>query len=192
MATRSSDDKINTFLNIETINDDFFNEIVERKLKISRDKFKVRLVFIMPATGKNENYASVVYRVKISVELLETNERVFVSAIIKALITTIPELKGFGIFPRERLMFDEIIGSFEDIWRDVAGEIVTFGPQCLAVHSDPYEIIVLDDLKVSGFEVLDRKIGVNLDQAKAVMKILAKFHAAGAVRYQKVSLLDLR
>ncbi|CAG9810442.1 unnamed protein product [Chironomus riparius] len=185
MASQSSDDKINTFLNIETVNDDFFNEIVERKMKITRDKFKIRLVFIMPATGKNENYVSVVYRAKISVELLETNEKVFVNAIIKALITTIPELKEFGVFPRERYMFEEIIESFEDIWRDVGGETVIFGPGCLAIHSDPYEIIVLDDLKAEGFEVLDRKVGVNLDQAKAVMKTLAKFHAAGAVRYQK-------
>jgi len=187
MASQNSEDKINTFLNIETINDDFFNEIVERKLKITRDKFKVRLVFIMPATGKNENYASVVYRVKISVEIFETNEKVFVNAIIKALITTIPELKEYGVFPRERFMFEEIIGSFEDIWKEVGGETVTFGPGCLAVHSDPYEIIVLDDLKAEGFEVLDRKVGVNLDQAKAVIKTLAQFHAAGAVKYQKVS-----
>lgn len=47
IASQSSENKINTFLNIETINEDFFNEIVERKLNITRDKFKVRHVWVL-------------------------------------------------------------------------------------------------------------------------------------------------
>jgi hypothetical protein len=49
---------------------------------------------------------------------------------------------------------------------------------------------VLDDLKASGYEMLDRKIGLNLQQTKLFLDKLAKFHAASAVCYRKVSDTD--
>jgi hypothetical protein len=36
--------------------------------------------------GKNENYASVVYRAKISIELIESKERKFVHVFMKVLL----------------------------------------------------------------------------------------------------------
>lgn len=176
-----------SFLSSDTINDDFFIDIAERKLKISRDEFKLRLVFISPAAGKNDNFASVVYRAKIAVEILATSERKFVNVIIKALLITLKEMKEFAIFDREIIMYQDAIASFEKIWRDVANEEVEFGPQCIKIVRDPYEVIVLDDLKDSGYEMLDRKVGVSFEQAKLFMVKLAKFHAASAVHYQQVS-----
>jgi hypothetical protein len=186
MMTMSDDEKLNSFLSCEAVDENFFNEIIERQLNIKRDEFKLRLVFIAPATGKNENYASVVYRAKISIEILATKERQFVSVIVKALLSTIKEFKEFGVFPRERFMYEDVIGSFERIFEERGGEVIKFGPESLAFHADPYEIIVLEDLKASGYEVINRKVGVNLQQAMMVMQKLAKFHAASAIRYQKV------
>ncbi|KAG5675466.1 hypothetical protein PVAND_005368 [Polypedilum vanderplanki] len=181
----SRDEKSISFLNSDIINDDFFIDIVERKLKITRDEFKLRLVFISPATGKNENYASVVYRAKISIEINESKERKFVNVIIKALLITIEEMKEFAIFEREIVVYEKVIGSYEELLAEKTNEIVEFGPKCLNVISKPYEIIVLEDLKATGYEMLDRKVGVNFDQAKLVVEKLAKFHAASAVCYQK-------
>ena len=56
------------FLNSDTLDDDFFISIVENKLKINRDQFKLRLVLLSPATGANENYCSVLYRAKIKIQ----------------------------------------------------------------------------------------------------------------------------
>jgi hypothetical protein len=186
MASR--DAQSDNFLNSDAIDDEFFIDIVERKLKITRDKFKLRLVFIAPATGKNENYVSVVYRAKINVEILETGERKMVNVIIKALLTTVQQMKEFAVFEREILMYQDIIESFEKLWVDVTGEEkeVGFGPKCIKIASQPYEIIVLDDLKAEGFEMLNRKVGINLDQAKLALAKLAKFHAASAIRLEKV------
>lgn len=182
----SNDSKSISFLNSDVVNDDFFIDIVERKLNIKRDEFKLRLVFISPAAGKNENYASIVYRAKISIEILESKERKFVNVIIKALLITMEELKEFAIFDREIVMYNEVLPSFEKILLDQAHEIVEFGPNCIKVESKPYEIIVLDDLKTEGYEMMDRKVGLNLELSTLVMKKLAKFHAASAIRYQKV------
>lgn len=190
----SRDEQSDLFLNSDTVSDDFFITIVERKLKIKRESFKLRLALLQPATGKNDNFASVVYRAKIKIELVESNERQTVNVIIKALLSTMEEMKKFSVFPRERFIYEDVLPSFEKIWLERANEVVKFGPDCIRVESDPYEIIVLNDLKASGYEMEDRKVGLNLVQAKLALAKLAKFHAAGTIRFQKVTnfLLKLR
>jgi hypothetical protein len=183
----SRDDQSEAYLNSDAVGDEFFIAIVEHKLKISRDKFKLRLVLLQPATGKNENFVSVVYRAKVKVELLETGERQSVDVILKVLLTTMELLKKFSVFPRERFIYDDVIASFEAIWQERAGETVKFGPDFIKSETDPYEIIVLDDLKAQQYSMLDRKIGLQLTHTKLALEKLAKFHAASAIRYQKVS-----
>lgn len=181
-----SDEQSNIFLNSDAVGDDFFIEIVEKKLNIKRDEFKLRLVLLSPATGKNENFVSVVYRAKIKIEILETKLRQSVDVIIKALLSVMKELKEFSVFPRERFVYENVLNSFEKIWLDEAGEEILFGPRSIKFETDPYEIIVLDDLKTENYEMLDRQIGLNLTQTKLLLTKLAKFHAASAIRYQKV------
>lgn len=183
----SRDDQSEAFLNSDTLGDEFFCSIVERRLNISKDSFKIRLVLLSPAIGKNENFVSVVYRAKIKIEVLETHERKCVDVIIKALLTTLEEFKKFSVFPRERFLYEDIIKSFEKIWQERAKEVIQFGPACIKVETDPYEIIVMDDLKACGYQMLDRKVGLTAPQTKLALTKLAKFHAASAVRYQKVS-----
>jgi Ecdysteroid kinase-like family len=182
----SKEDSSELFLNSDAIGDDFFIEIVERKLNITRNQFKLRLVMLSPAAGKNENFVSVLYRAKIKIEILETKSRQSVDVIIKALLTTIKEFKEFGVFPRERFVYENILSSFEKIWLDRAGEEIQFGPRSIKFETDPYEIIVLDDLKAGNYEMLNRKVGLNMDQTKMLLTKLAKFHAASAIRYQTV------
>jgi len=183
MASR--DEQSNSFLNSDAIGDDFFIEIVESKLKIPRDEFKLRLILLSPATGKNENYASVVYRAKIKIEILRTKERKSVDVVIKALLSLMKEIKEFSVFPRERFIYENVLSSFELIWRERAKEEIKFGPRSVKFETDPYEIIVLDDLQAEGYAMLNRKVGLNMSQTKLLLTKLAKFHAASAIRHQK-------
>jgi hypothetical protein len=148
----------------------------------------LKLVLLSPATGKNENFGSVVYRAKIKIEMLESGETKSVDVIIKALLSTIKEVKEFGVFPRERLVYENVLSSFEEIWLERAGEEIQFGPKSIKFETDPYEIIVLDDLKADNYEMLNRKVGLNMAQTKLLLTKLAKFHAASAIRYQRVRL----
>lgn len=184
MASR--DEQSNLFLNSDAVDDDFFNDIVEKKLNLTRDKFKIRLVLLSPATGKNENFVSVVYRAKIKIEVLETKARQSIDVIVKALLSVMKEFKEFSVFPRERFVYENILSSYEKIWLDRAGETILFGPRSIKFETDPYEIIVLDDLKAENYEMLDRQAGLNMAQAKLLLVKLAKFHAASAIRYQTV------
>ena len=185
MATASKSDQAEAFLNSEVVSDDFFISIVENKLKISRDDFKLRLVLLFPAAGKNENYTSVLFRAKIKIEHNDGRKE-SVQAIVKALLEMIPEFKEFGVFPRERRMYEGVISSFQKIWEEVGVE-VNFGPKSIKFETDPYEILVLDDLAEGGYVMADRKVGVDLKVAKLLLEKLAKFHAASAVRFETVS-----
>lgn len=184
MASR--DDKSDQFLNSDAIDNDFFISIVEKKLKIKRDEFKLRLVLLSPATGKNENYVAVLYRAKIKIEILATKERKSVDVIIKALLSVMKELKEFSVFPRERFVYDNILTSFENIWHERTGSEIQFGPKIIKSETDPYELLVLDDLKAEGYEMLNRKVGLNKAQTKVLLTKLAKFHASSTIRYQQV------
>lgn len=181
----SVDDNFNSFLDSEVINDEFFMEIVAKKLNIKCDQFKLRLVLLTPAAGKNENFVCQVHRVKIKVELFETKTRQNVDVILKALCTKSDHPTLRGVFKRERLVYESILGNFETIWLE-AGEIIQFGPKCLKVEQESIDVLVLEDLKSRNFEMADRRVGLNLEQTKLVLKKLAKFHAASVVHYQRV------
>lgn len=187
----SKDEQSSIFLDSDAVSDDFFIDIVVKKLNIKRDAFKLRLVLLSPATGKNENFVSVLYRANIKIEIIETKVRQTVDVIVKALLSTMEELKAFSVFPRERFVYEDILSSYEKIWLDNGVE-VCYGPKSIKFETDPYEIIVLDDLKSAGYEMLDRKVGLNMVQTKLLLKKLAEFHAASAIRFQKVILFSFR
>jgi hypothetical protein len=116
---------------------------------------------------------------------LETGENTNVDVIIKALLKT-DYSAAFSYFDREKLLYENVLESFQKLWLERANEVVEFGPQSYKFESTPYELIVMEDLKASHYEMLDRKMGCTLPQAKSLLSKLAKFHAASAVRYCKV------
>ncbi|KAG5675467.1 hypothetical protein PVAND_005369 [Polypedilum vanderplanki] len=124
-------DKLDKFLNSEIVDNDFFIDIVECKLKIKQDEFKLRLVFI--TTGKNENYASIVYRAKICIEIIESKGRKFIDVIIKALLIEVEILEVLSIFESEIFVYENVIENLEKIYTYSTNENIKFGPQCLKV-----------------------------------------------------------
>lgn len=179
-----------TFLDSDVICDDFFDEIVENKLNIARNKFQKRLVLVKSATGDNDNFNSILCRVKIKIKLLESNENISVDVLMKASLKAAKEFTDkFGYFTRERLMYEDLLKSFECMWQECANETLKFAPQSFKFVKEPYDIIVLEDLKMSQYEMLNRKVGCTLPEAKLLLLKLAKFHAASAVRYRKVNVV---
>lgn len=174
------------FLSSESVSDEMFLEIAEKALDLTRDKFKIRLALLTPAVSASENFISVVYRAKIKVEIMATKETQSVDTIVKVLLTTIKEIEDFAVFPREKLMYEKVLTDFEKMYQEIAGLEIHFGPKSLLFKDDPYAMIVLEDLKVKNYFMLDRKAGMNQEQAKVVLSKLAYMHAASAVKYQKV------
>lgn len=177
------------FFNSNTLNEKFFTEIVVKRLRISPEKFKIDIILIAPAIGVNENFLSKVFRAKIKISL-DNNDKSCVDIVFKVMQTSFDELEGWNVFAREEFIYENIIPSFEEIWRERAGEKVEFGPKFLKAEMNPYQIIVLDDLKANGYEMMDRKIGIDFEQSKLLLSLLAKFHAASAVYIQNVRIIS--
>ena len=176
----SQEKSFETLLNSDSIDDDFINGIVANKLNVPSSKFKVTLVLITPATKPNENYLGLVCRTKLKVHMLETNEYKILDVIVKVAQEMIESLGELNVYQREKIMYENILTKFEGILFDKLGEKVRFGPNLLMFKYEPSPIIVLDDLKAEGYEIVDRKEGLSLEQAKSFLSKLAKFHAAGA------------
>lgn len=188
----SRDQQSREFLNSEFLDDEFFNSIIEKKLNVARQSFKINHVMLSSVSNKNDNYMSNVYRARIKILLHKSNESLTLSVIFKVLLPIFEEFRKFDVFQRECFMYEDLIPSFEKIWADKADEVIQFAPKCLKSEETPYEVIVLDDLKADGYEMMDRKVGLTEAQTKLALTKLAKFHAASAVRYQKVRFLKLK
>lgn len=172
--------QLELFLYSGTLCDQFFISILINKLHIDPESFKLKLVLLSPATDKNENFVSV-DRAKIKIEMNESKMMKTIDVIIKVLLSKSDEFKSLAMFPRETLMYQFVLPAFEKIWATVAHESTRFAPTCLKIESEPYELIVLEDLQSQGYNVLNNINGLNFEQSKLVLVQLAKFHAASAI-----------
>ena len=173
-------------LKSENLSEDFFISIVENKLKITRDQFKLIMPFISSNPIKNGSVSFVVYPTEIKIEHNDGRKE-SVHAVVKSLTGMSEFNKEIGVFAREKMMYEDVVSSFQKIWEEVGVEL-DFGTRILKTETYPYEILVLDDLGKSGYVLPDRKVGVDLNVSKLLLSKLAKFHAASAVRFLKVSI----
>ncbi|KAL7041206.1 hypothetical protein ACKWTF_000678 [Chironomus riparius] len=160
-----------------------FIEILESKLTISREKFTFKSASLASASGKNGNFVSDIYRLSIKFDLPGTDEQA-IDVIMKVSFDIVSEIKQLSVFRREQLMYEDMIKSFEGIWTENGHDII-FAPKLYKVTEIPCEIIVLEDLKVDGYQMMSKKDGLDLEQTKLVLSKVAKFHAASAVRLVK-------
>lgn len=184
--------QVNQFENLvksDLIDDDFINETVANKLDIPKSNFKVISVLMTPATKSNENYLGLVYRTKIEVQLLETNEVKVLDLILKIAQEAAMSLSELNVYHREKIMYENVLTKFENIWFDKIGEKVRFGPKMSMFKYEPNPIVVLDDLKAEGYEIVDRKECLSLELSKCFLSKIAKFHAAGAKLLQTEGML---
>lgn len=104
----------------------YFNDILRKEY----DQFKVVRFNVEHLNGKGENYASLMFRVKLTVENTKTglSEK---SYVVKAVLQSgmAPEIMEiFNVFPKEIQMYTEFLPKFEEMYKAV-GETVRFGPK---------------------------------------------------------------
>lgn len=91
------------------------------------------------------------------------------------------------IFDKEIEVYNEIIPAFEKLYGD-KGKSVIFGPKSFTFDKDPgVETVVLEDLRPRKFKNENRLEGLDMEHIQSVLKIIAQFHAASAVYYEKKS-----
>ncbi|XP_037047159.1 uncharacterized protein LOC119081961 isoform X1 [Bradysia coprophila] len=163
------------------INSDYFKEILASD---GKSEWKYISHDVRMANEKGENYASVLYRVKVIAENKE-NVAEELSYILKVNHTledgpTKEVMEIFNVFTKEVEMYKSVVPSIEQLLHK-SGDFTQISPKCIKTSTSAPEQIVLEDLSKKGFKMASRHEGLNWDHVKLVIERLSKFHAASAV-----------
>ncbi|KAM8704327.1 hypothetical protein ACLKA7_008867 [Drosophila subpalustris] len=142
---------------------------------------KIKSFKVNSGSATGENYATIMLRVNIEVQLEDGKEK-SVSYMLK-----VPhQLEMFqqmekDIFNAERDMYKIVVPEMEQMYRD-AGLEVKFGAQIYELKGAKTEYILLEDLAVKGFKNTNRIEGLDQLHTEAALRKLSQWHAASAVR----------
>lgn len=160
----------------------YFNDILRKDY----GQFKIVRFNVAPLNAKGENYASLMYRVKMTVEQeggLAHRNFVVKSRLVSEMPAGLEE--ALNVFPKEIQMYTEVLPQFVAMFKE-AGEAVRFGPSCFVGTRHPSDLIIMEDLSLTGFRSADRMVGLDFEHVKLTVAKLAKLHAASAVLVEKV------
>lgn len=164
----------------EWLNEELFEEFL---LKDFPNFNKITKFIVKPAVANGENYMTVMLRVLIEVELNDSNNS-STSYMIKIKPATQKlqlMIKEWKIFEKEHTTYIKYITAFEEYYKK-AGCNIKLSPHILEptwsnINDD---VLILEDLRLKGFENFNRHLGLDLLHTKAVLQKLAQFHAASA------------
>ncbi|KAH8417171.1 hypothetical protein KR222_005488, partial [Zaprionus bogoriensis] len=160
---------------------DLFLEVLRETVK---GFSKIKSFKAVNGAGAGENYASIMLRVNIEVELQDGKSQC-VSYMLKLpheseIFRMLSE--RHNIFAIERDMYKIFIPEMEKMYRD-AGIMVKFGAQLYELQIDVgSEYILLEDLSLKGFRNTDRIEGLDQAHTESALRKLSQWHAASAVR----------
>ncbi|CAH0714829.1 unnamed protein product, partial [Brenthis ino] len=131
--------------------------------------------------GKGENFIANVFRVSIKESESDKN----ISVIVKTLINTTRQELFRELHNREVIAYRDIIERYNVIQNNFTVEDRIVLPKCIfSSTSKNNEVIILEDLLLSGFE-LDSKLAkyekLDYPQVRLIITELAKFHAMSFV-----------
>lgn len=156
---------------------------------ISKDEPEVEILSLdeEPGSGRGDNYTSMLYRMRVNGrKRLKSGEVVAWNTAI--IYKVLPESKARReAFKSESLFKNEVV-FYNKVW-PALNELQTskkvFGGVA-KIYIAKSDLIAMEDLKIRGFVMADRRQGLELDRLKLVLKALAGFHALS------LTLRDLR
>nr|XP_022909481.1 uncharacterized protein LOC111420665 [Onthophagus taurus] len=157
---------------------DLLNE-ASKQLNITNPKFDVS-----STNKKGDGYMSVIYNATItSTNEDERNEK---NKKVSVIVKLSPENKSFReqaftkeLFENEIMFYHEILTSFHEFQKSKSIEKpFIFAPKCYAsTMMNEREGLVLENLKVKGFQLWNRMIPMDRNHLEITLKGYAKFHA---------------
>uniref|UniRef100_A0A1I8PNS0 CHK kinase-like domain-containing protein n=1 Tax=Stomoxys calcitrans TaxID=35570 RepID=A0A1I8PNS0_STOCA len=153
---------------------------------VIRDKFpdfkQIKDFKAIPALGAGENYATVMLRLIIEVELRDGSSK-NMSYMLKTAHDSVyfrQMMQFHNVFAVESDVYREVLPEFEEMYRE-AGVEIKFGANSYDLTvEEPY--ILLEDLATRGFKNMNRLEGLDMEHVHAVLSKMAQWHAASAVR----------
>ncbi|XP_054725339.1 uncharacterized protein LOC129235496 [Anastrepha obliqua] len=162
-------------------------ELFEKLLKDTVANYKsIKSFEAKPALAAGENYATIMLRVNIDIELVDGTPK-SLSYMLK-----LPQqnevfqdiMRKHNIFEVEHRMYHEVVPEFELLYR-LSGIELNFSAKCHNIETpSEFGVILLQDLRPFGYKNANRLEGLDLEHTKAVLERLAQWHAASAVRVE--------
>ncbi|KAH8358976.1 hypothetical protein KR093_003629 [Drosophila rubida] len=162
------------------LKEDLFVGLLKETVKGFR---KIKSFATNAGSAIGENYATIMLRVNIEVEL-EDGKQKSVSYMIKLPHQQEAHEKMLGnnnIFSIEQNMYKTFVPEMEKLYRDVGVE-VHFGAKSYELKGAKSVYILLEDLAPRGFKNINRLEGLDQAHTEAALRKLSQWHAASAVR----------
>lgn len=148
---------------------------------ITKDEPDVEIITLdeEPGSGRGDNYTSMLYRVQAKGrKQLKDNEWIdYECAIIYKIL---PESKKRREAFKSELLFRNEVAFYKYVWpalnglQSNRGRVFGGVPKIYAARAD---LIAMEDLRQRGYEMADRRKGLEVENLKLVLKALAGFHA---------------
>ncbi|XP_073842682.1 uncharacterized protein [Musca autumnalis] len=139
-----------------------------------------------PALAAGENYATLMLRVYVTVSLLDgtTKDLSYMLKVAHDNKEMKEMLQHINFFQVENSVYNEIIPEMEEMYRK-AGVNVSIGPKAyrMAEEAPADYYVLLEDLRPLDYKNANRLECLDMEHTKAVLRLMAQFHAASAVRY---------
>ncbi|GAB0097004.1 hypothetical protein DMENIID0001_125920 [Sergentomyia squamirostris] len=165
-----------------TSSDNYLKEIENNFEKCLKDILSDEVETVIsctlnPLTEKTANCSSVLRRA----EIRYLDKKQTLSSVKFILKVILPGKAGkhfekYGIFDREIYMYETVLPQMFQYLSSI-GCMNKIAPSLMKILSNPVGI-VLEDLCSQNYNVLDRKVGMNLEQTLSILENIAKFHAA--------------
>ncbi|XP_037723621.1 uncharacterized protein LOC119555966 [Drosophila subpulchrella] len=159
-------------------------ELFEDVLKANVEGYsKVKTFKADIGSAAGENYATIMLRVNIEVELKDGKTKP-VSYMVKLphqLEVYQEMMKKTNIFDIERSMYNEVVPEMAALYKEV-GVDITFGAKSYDLKNAKTDYVALEDLGTKGFKNANRLEGLDQTHTERVLLKLAQWHAASAVR----------
>lgn len=152
-------------------------ELLETALK-NEFKCNVNIINFMvsSATKKGDNYTSNIYRVLIKYEADgKIHEFPMIVKYVGDGIEQLKIIESHNTTQKEIVFYSEILPKYEKLLNE------KFSPKCYHILQTGANAFVLEDLKHSKYEVIDRTLGTDLEHSKLVVRKLGKYHAVSMV-----------
>ena len=185
-ARAESGEKADDFSCPEFLTSQYFEKILK---KFNNDSsLKVATIKVEPFGSDSDGFASTMYRVEVSAKQNGDDTLKRGSYIVKMM----PKLKiavdklgegSYNVQQKEMDIFQNVFPELSRILKSI-GEDKNIFPQAIAVDRKR-EVLLLEDLAVKKFEMVDRKVGMDMVHLKLGLDKLARFHAASMVLMQE-------
>lgn len=181
-----------TVYNIPMWLEKFILDTFAKHYQQSREQLILNVKTIKPTVSTGENYVANLFSITIQLKHKCDNKFMKHHALVVKIAETGLNENVNELFQREIKFYKSIVESLHNEYKRI-GEHVIFASKCYGTTDDTTcnnQILVFDDLTFLGYNVLNRRTGLDSKHIEVLVAKLAKYHAASAVYHERCGDFD--